>query len=172
MSWRTEYEAPALTPSVMRMFPRIRFETRCVWPTIIASTVVLCRASAMSRIGPTHGVPAVLPTVFVPKFVPWWTTTTWTFTPRLRKRSDSALIRAASGRNVSPAVLPADTSSGVFWSSAPMTPTLTPSTLNTTDGVTHGGVAPVTASTMLVARNGKSARSWWAMRRVSPKSNS
>ena len=41
-----------------------------------------------------------------PEVVPWWMTTTWTFTPSFRRRSDSALIRAASGRNVSPAVAP------------------------------------------------------------------
>ncbi len=49
-----------------------------------------------------------------------------------------------------------------------MTPTLTPWTLNTTEGVTHGGVLPVAVSTMFVARNGKSARSCCARSRVSP----
>ena len=44
---------------------------------------------------------------------------------------------------------PAATSSGVFSSSAPMTPTLTPFTLNTTDGVTQSGALPVAVSTML-----------------------
>ena len=84
----------------------------------------------MSRIGPTHGAPGALPIGLSPKLVPWWMTTTWTFTPSLRRRSDSALIRAASGRNVSPAVAPAETSSGVLRSSAPMTPTLMPLTVN------------------------------------------
>ena len=65
------------------------------------------------------------------------------------------MIRARLGRNVSPAVAPAETSSGVFSSSAPMTPTLTPLTLNTTDGVTQSGASPVAVSTMFVARNGK-----------------
>ena len=44
-------------PSVTRMSPTIRLETRWVWPTIIASTVVSWSALAMSRIGPTHGAP-------------------------------------------------------------------------------------------------------------------
>ena len=86
-----------------------------------------------------HGTPAALPIGLRPTFVPWWMTTTWTLTPSLLRRSDSALIRGASARNVSPAVAPAETSSGVVSSSAPMTPTLTPLTVNTTDGVTHGG---------------------------------
>ena len=53
-------------PSVTRMLPRIRFETRWVWPTIIASTVVSWSWSAMSRIGPSHGTPAALPIGFEP----------------------------------------------------------------------------------------------------------
>ena len=35
-----------------------------------------------------------------------------------------------------PAVLPAATSSGVLWTVAPITPTLTPLTLKTVDGLT------------------------------------
>ena len=58
---------------------------RWVWPTIIASTVVPWRASAISRIGPSHGTPAVLPIGFRPTFVPWWMTTTWTLTPSARE---------------------------------------------------------------------------------------
>ena len=49
-----------------------------------------------------------------------------------------------------------------------MTPTLTPLTVNTTDGVTHEGASPVAVSTMFVARNGKFARSWCCSRRVDP----
>ena len=64
-------------------------------------------------------------------------------------------MRGASSRNVSPAVAPADTSSGVFLSSAPITPTCTPLTVNTFDGVTQSGRLPVAVSTMFVARNGK-----------------
>ena len=67
--------------------------------------------------------------------MPWWITTTWTLTPCFLSRCDSALIRVASSRNVSPAVASAETRSGVDCSSAPMTPTLTPLTLNTTDGL-------------------------------------
>ena len=167
-SWRTEYDAPALTPSVIRMCPRIRFETRWVWPTTIASTVVLWSSSAIPRIGPSHGAPAALPIGFRPREVPSWITTTWTFTPCLRSRSDSALIRGPSSRNASPSVAPAFTSSGVLSSSAPITPTLMPLTVNTFDGVTHGGVSPVSSSTMLVARNGKFARAWWASSRSRP----
>jgi hypothetical protein len=36
----TEKLVPALIPSTIRMLPRIRFEMRWVWPTIMASTVV------------------------------------------------------------------------------------------------------------------------------------
>ena len=93
ISWSTEYDAPALMPSVTRMSPRIRFDTRWVWPTTIASTVVSWSASAMSRIGPSHAAPGVLPTGLLPSAVPWWMTTTWTLTPCRRSRSDSALIR-------------------------------------------------------------------------------
>jgi hypothetical protein len=100
--------------------------------------------------------------------VPWWMTTTWTLTPSLRKRSDSAAIRGASSRNVRPSVAPADTSSGVFFSPAPMTPTLTPLIVNTTDGVTQSGASPVAVSTMFVARNGKLARSWCMSSRSTP----
>ena len=57
----------------------------------------------MSRIGPSHGTPGVLPIVFRPTFVPWWMTTICTLTPCCRSRSDSALIRGASARNVRPA---------------------------------------------------------------------
>ena len=120
----------------------------------------------MPRIGPVHGMPAALPVGLSPSAVPWWMTTTWTFTPCALRRSDSALIRGASSRNVSPAVAPAPTSSGVDCSSAPMTPTLTPLTLNTTDGVTHGGSLPVAVSTMFVARNGKCARCCWVLQPV------
>ena len=67
-----------------------------------------------------------------------------------------------------PSVAPAATSSGVSLSPAPMTPTFTPLTRNTIDGVTHGGAWPVAASTMLVARNGKSARAWCWSRRATP----
>jgi hypothetical protein len=56
----------------------------------------------------------------------------------------------------------------VFFSSAPITPTLTPSTVKTTDGVTHGGRTPVAVSTMFVARNGKSARAWCSSNRATP----
>ena len=135
---------PALMPSVIRMLPRIRFEMRCVCPTIIASTVVSCSASAMPRIGPVQARRARCRSAFVPAAVPWWITTTCTFTPCARRRSDSAWIRGASSRNVSPAVAPAETSSGVFCSSAPITPTLTPLTVNTFDGVTQSGALPVT----------------------------
>ncbi len=104
----------------------------------------------------------------VPDAVPWWMRTIWTLTPSRRSRSDSALIRSVSGRNVSPAVAPADTSSGVSWSSAPITPTFTPRTVKTTDFRTHDGRRPVAVSTMLTARNGKFARAWWARRRSTP----
>ncbi len=77
-------------------------------------------------------------------------------------------MRGASSRNVSPAVAPARDELGVDCSSAPMTPTLTPLTLNTTDGVTHGGSSPVAVSTMFVARNGKCARCCWVFRRSTP----
>ena len=77
----------------------------------------------MPRIGPVHVAPAALPSGLLPTFVPWWMTTTWTLTPFLRSRSDSALMRGASARKRNPAVAPAATSSGVFSSSAPMTPT-------------------------------------------------
>ena len=130
---------PALMPSVIRMLPRIRFEMRCVWPTIIASTVVSWSSSAMPMIGPSHGTPAAFPIVFWPRDVPSWMTTIWTLTPSARSRSDSALIRGPSSRNLSPAVAPAETSSGVLSSSAPMTPTWTPPTVNTAEGVTQGG---------------------------------
>ena len=75
---------------------------------------------------------------------------------------------SASSANVSPAVAPALTSSGVSLSAAPITPTLTPLTVNTFDGVTHGGSSPVAVSKMLVARNGKLARAWWASSRSMP----
>ena len=78
------------------------------------------------------------------------------------------MIRASSGRNVSPAVAPADTSSGVVSSSAPMTPTLTPLTVKTFEGVTHDGGCPVAVSTMLTARNGKFALACWARSRGTP----
>jgi hypothetical protein len=104
----------------------------------------------MSRIGPCQGTPA-FPIGFEPTFVPWWTTTTWTLTPSFRSRSGSALIRGASSRKDRPAVAPAETSSGVFSSSAPITPTGTPLMLKTFDGVTHGGALPVDVSTMRAA---------------------
>ncbi len=122
----------------------------------------------MARIGPSQAVAAVLPAAFVPEAVPWWITTICTFTPRLRSRSDSALMRGASSRKVSPAVAPAETSSGVSFSSAPITPTFTPLTVNTFDGVTQLGACPVAVSTMLVARNGKCARACWACSRATP----
>ena len=50
-------------------------------------------------------------------------TTIWIFTPSARSRWDSRLIAAASSWNVKPAVLPAATSSGVFLTVAPITPT-------------------------------------------------
>ena len=68
----------------------------------------------------------------------------------------------------SPSVAPAATSSGVSSSPAPITPTLTPLTWNTTDGVTQSGASPVSASTMLVARNGKSARACCSSSRATP----
>ena len=50
---------------------------------------------------------------------------------------------------------PADTSSGVSFSSAPMTPTLIPLTLNTLDAPSsQSGISPVAVSTTFVARNG------------------
>ena len=43
----------------------------------------------------------------LPLAVPWWITTTWTLTPSVASRFDSALIAGPSSRNVSPAVAPA-----------------------------------------------------------------
>ena len=159
---------PALIPSVTRMCPRIRFEIRGVWPTTMASTVVGFSRSAIWRIGPSHGTAGALPTALLPVAVPSWTTTTWTSTPRLASRRDSAATRRASSRNASPLVAPAETSSGVSSSAAPITPTRTPLTRKTFDGVTQAGVLRELSRTMLVARNGKFARSWWASSRSSP----
>ena len=106
-----------------------------MWPTIIASTVVSVQGlgDVDDRARP-RACPAVLPTVFVPAAVPSWMTTICTWTPRARRRSDSAVMRSASSRKVRPAVAPAETSSGVVSRPAPMTPTLTPLTLKTTEG--------------------------------------
>ena len=81
----------------------MRFETRWVWPTIIASTVRVlelrrrCRGS-----GRPTATPGRCRSGSTPGAVPWWMTTTWTLTPRASSRSDSALIRGASARNVEP----------------------------------------------------------------------
>ena len=111
----------------------------------------------MSRIGPSQARRRRCRSGSTPSAVPWWITTTWTLTPcglqPLRLGLDPLAPRAGtSGRRS----LPAATSSGVFCSSAPMTPTLTPLTVNTFDGVTQSGALPVAVSTMFVARNGKS----------------
>ena len=74
--------------------------------------------------------------------VPSWMSRTWTLTPAFLSRLDSARIRPSSGRKVRPSVAPAETSSGVVSSSAPMTPTLVPLTVKTLDGVTQSGRLP------------------------------
>ena len=87
----------------MRMLPRIRFEMRCVWPTIIASTVGSCSASAIPRIGPSHERPRrcrsgsgrVRALVDHDDSAP-------ARPPRCADAPDSALIRGASSRNVRP----------------------------------------------------------------------
>ena len=73
---------PALMPSVIRMWPRMRFETRWVWPTIIASTVrVLQRVGDAEDRAVPRRRPASLPIGLAPDAVPWWMTTIWTLTP-------------------------------------------------------------------------------------------
>ena len=78
----------------MRMSPRIRLDTRWVWPTIIASTVVSWSWSAMpeDRAVPRHARRRCR-SGCRPFAVPWWITTTWTLTPCFLRRCDSALIR-------------------------------------------------------------------------------
>ena len=144
-------------PSVTRMSPTIRLDTRWVCPATMASTVVSPSASAMATIGPSHGTAAAVPsTALVPFAVPSWITTICTSTPRAAAASTPRRSVRPPGRNFRPAVLPADDEFRA-WSPAPapITPTRTPLTRKTVDGVTQSGAFPVASSTMLVARNGK-----------------
>ena len=116
---------------------------RWVCPTIIASTVVSwsCVGDRQDRALPRHArrvadrvLAALRPLVDDDDLD--------LDARAARSRSDSALIRGASSGTSARRSLPAETSSGVFLSSAPMTPTLTPLTVKTADGVTHGGALP------------------------------
>ena len=158
---------PALIPSVTRMCPRIRFEIRCVWPTTMASTVVGFSRSAIWRIGPSHGTAGVLPTALLPVAVPSWTTTTWTPTPRLASRWDSAATRRLVEEREPPRRSRGHQLRRLLERGADHAHPHAVD-LKTFDGVTQAGVLRELSRLRLVARNGKFARSWWARSRSSP----
>ena len=99
------------------------------------------RSSAMSTIGPSHGdARGVARRVDARRPCPRGSRTIWTLTPSAPEPLGLGLdARRSPAGTSAPRWRPRDTSSGVVSSSAPMTPTLIPLTLNTTDGVDPRG---------------------------------
>ena len=158
---------PALMPSVTRMLPTHQVRD----PVGVADDHRVDRRvlegwSAMARIGPSHGTPGALPIGFVPDAVPWWMTTTWTLTPCLRRRSDSALIRRPRAGRSGPAVLPARDELGRALQLGADDADLDAVDVEDVRRLDpRAGACRSRSSTMLVARNGKSARACCASRR-------
>ena len=121
----------------------------------------------MSRIGPTHGAPTVFPNVFWPcgALVDDHDLHADAQRPEaLGLGLDPGRLgrNLQAGRRARGDELRRDLELGTDHAD------LDPVDREHTDGVTQGGVCPVAASTMFVARNGNFARAWCANRRSRP----
>ena len=153
ISCRTEYVAPALMPSVMRIRRASGFEIQVADDHGVDRRVLELIRDVEDRTPPGHA--SRIANRVLADVRPLVGDHDLDLDAERLEALGLSPIAGPRARTSGPPSLPR-TRAQAFKSSAPMTPTGIPLMLNTADGVTQSGNSPVASSMMFVARNGSS----------------